>query len=98
MSKETESSLRNVVFKYKKFWEELIAYFPLYVTDHIENYASNNSSIVAFVLVIAVTFLPSRCLATRGGYFYRQQDFLSSGCLAMIRGYTDKHTDSNMIS
>jgi hypothetical protein len=51
----------------KKFWEELIAYFPWYDTDHIEN-ESNNSSIVAYVFVTAVTFLPSRCLATIGGY------------------------------
>jgi hypothetical protein len=29
----------------KKFWEELIAYFPWYDTGHIENDASNNSSI-----------------------------------------------------
>jgi hypothetical protein len=33
----------------KKIWEELIAYFPLYDTGHIENDASNNSSIVACV-------------------------------------------------
>jgi hypothetical protein len=51
----------------KKFWEELIAYFPWYDTGHIENDASNNSSVVACVLVTAVTFLPSRCLATTGG-------------------------------
>jgi hypothetical protein len=51
----------------KKFWEELIAYFPWYDTGHSENDASNNSSIVACVFVTAVTFLPSRCLATIGG-------------------------------
>jgi hypothetical protein len=50
----------------KKFWEELIAYFPWYDTGYIENDASNNSSIVACVFVTAVTFLPSRCLATTG--------------------------------
>jgi hypothetical protein len=65
--------------EYKKFWEELIAYFPWYYTGHIENDASNNSSIVPCVLVIAATFLPSRCLATRRG-------FLPSRCLATIRG------------
>jgi hypothetical protein len=53
-------------YKDKKFWEELIAYFPLYDTGHIENYASNISSIVACVFVTAVTFLPSCCLATIG--------------------------------
>jgi hypothetical protein len=52
----------------KKFWEELIAYFPWYDTDPIENDVSNNSSIVACVFVTAVTFLPSSCLETLGGY------------------------------
>jgi hypothetical protein len=46
----------------KKFWEELIAYD----TGHIENDASNNSSIFACVFVTAVTFLRSRCLVTIG--------------------------------
>jgi hypothetical protein len=40
----------------KKFWEELIAYFPCYDTGHIENDASNNSSIVACVFGTEVTF------------------------------------------
>jgi hypothetical protein len=61
----------------KKFWEELIAYFPWYDTGHMENDASNNSSIVACVFVTAVTFLRRRYLATIGG-------FLSSHCLATI--------------
>jgi hypothetical protein len=52
----------------KTFWEELIAYFPWYDTGHIEN-ASNNSSIFACVFVTAVTFLPSRCLATIGNFY-----------------------------
>jgi hypothetical protein len=43
----------------KKFWEELIAYFPWYDTGHIENDASNNSSIVACAFVTAATFLPT---------------------------------------
>jgi hypothetical protein len=51
----------------KKFWEELIAYFPWYYKGHIANDASNNSSVVACVFVTAVTFLPSSCLATIGG-------------------------------
>jgi hypothetical protein len=33
-----------------KFWEELIAYFPSYNIGHIENDASNNSSIVVYSL------------------------------------------------
>jgi hypothetical protein len=56
---------RNVTLK---SWEELIAYFPWYDTGHIEKDASNHSSIAAFVLVTAVTFPQSRCLATIGGY------------------------------
>jgi hypothetical protein len=64
----------------KKFWEELIAYFPWCDTGHIENDASNNSSIVACVFVTAVTFLPSLCLATIRG-------FLPSRCLATIGGF-----------
>jgi hypothetical protein len=65
-------------YKNNKFREELIAYFPWYNTSHIENDASNNSSVVACVFVIAVTFLPSRCLATIMG-------FLPSRCLVTIR-------------
>jgi hypothetical protein len=38
-------------------------------TGHTENDASNNSSIVACVLVTTVTCLPSRCLATIGGFY-----------------------------
>jgi hypothetical protein len=36
---------------YKKFWEELIAYFPRYDTGHIENDASNNSSFEEYHLL-----------------------------------------------
>jgi hypothetical protein len=53
---------------------------------HIENDASNNSSIVACIFVTAVTLLPSRCLAMIGG-------FVPSRCLATIEGYTYRHTD-----
>jgi hypothetical protein len=57
----------NLLKNNKNFWEELIAYFPWYDTGHVENDASNNSSIVAYVFVNAGTFLPSRCLQTTGG-------------------------------
>jgi hypothetical protein len=40
----------------KKFWEELMAYFPWHNTGQIEN-ESNNSFIVACVFVTAVTSL-----------------------------------------
>jgi hypothetical protein len=36
--------------------------------SHIENDVSSSSSVVACVFVTAVTFLPSRCLATLEGY------------------------------
>jgi FlaG/FlaF family flagellin (archaellin) len=42
--------------------------------DRIENDASNNSPIVACVLVAAVTFVLSRCLATIERYPYRHTD------------------------
>jgi hypothetical protein len=68
----------------KKFWKYLIAYFPQYDTGHIENDASNNSSIVPCVFVTVVTFLPSRCLATTGGC-------LPSRRLATIRRLLPSH-------
>jgi hypothetical protein len=76
----------------KKFWKELIAYFPWYDTGHIENDASNNSSIVACVFVTAVKFLPTRCLAKIRGFLPRRcigtiRGFLPSRCLATIRGF-----------
>jgi hypothetical protein len=49
----------------KKFWEELIVCSPL-IRHGPNNDVSNNSSIVACVFVAAVTFLPSRYLATMG--------------------------------
>jgi hypothetical protein len=80
------NNTNNVFYKKNKFWEELIAYFPRYDTGHIENDASNSSSIVACVFVTAVTFLPSRYLATIGG-------FLPSRYLATIGG-TQTHTQT----
>jgi hypothetical protein len=48
------------------FWNELIAYFPLIrYAPHGKN-SSNNSSIVAYVFIAAITFLLSRRLATIG--------------------------------
>jgi hypothetical protein len=68
MARCVSSKLRFSNFHHnKKFWEELIACFPSYDTGHIENRASNNSSIVACVFVTTVTFLPSRYLATIAG-------------------------------
>jgi hypothetical protein len=61
----------------KMFWEELIAYE-----------AHNNSSIVSCVFIVAVTFLPSRCLATIGGWTNWWQGFMKhavgTGSGAMI--------------
>jgi hypothetical protein len=80
----------------KKFCEELIAYFRWYDTGHIENDASNNSSIVGCVFVTAVTFLPSRCVATVGRFLPSRflatiREFLASRCLATIEGI-HRHT------
>jgi hypothetical protein len=65
------------LFWNKKFWEELIAYFPWYDTGHIENDMPNNSSIVACVLVTAVTSPRSRCRATIGGPHRHTQQRIS---------------------
>jgi hypothetical protein len=54
--------------KHKKFWEELISYFPWDNKGHIENDASNNSSIIVRIFVTAIKFLPSRFLATIGEF------------------------------
>jgi hypothetical protein len=51
-----------------------MAYFTLINTDRIENEASNNYYILACVFVGAVTFSPSRSLATIQGYTYRHTD------------------------
>jgi hypothetical protein len=88
----------------KKFWEELIAYFPSYNTSHTEKDASNIYSIVVCVFVTAVTFLPSRCLATIGGFLPGRclatlREFLPSRCLATIGGiHRHTHPESNVIS
>jgi hypothetical protein len=56
--------------------------------DRIENDASKNSYIIPCVFVVAVTFLSSRCLATKG-------KCLPSYCLGMARGYTYTHTQTD---
>jgi hypothetical protein len=74
------------LFWNKKFWEELIAYFPWYDMGHIDNYLSNNSYIVACVFVTGVTFLPSRCLVMI-------REILPRRCLPTIRGiHARSHT------
>jgi hypothetical protein len=87
--------------KYNKFWEELTAYFPWYDTSHIENDASNNSYVVACVFGTAVMFLPSRNndrgiltepLPSNDNGIFTEPLPSNNG------GYTDIHTDSNVIS
>jgi hypothetical protein len=34
----------------KKFWEDIITFFPSYDRDHIENNVSNNSYVVAMAV------------------------------------------------
>jgi hypothetical protein len=63
--------------------------------DRIENDASNDSSFIACSFVAAVTFLPSRCLATIGIYTYKHTDWweefrkytaeMGSGAMTYIR-------------
>jgi hypothetical protein len=62
--------MKGIIIVNKKFWEELIAYFPWYDTDCIENGASNTASIVACIFIAVVTFLMSYCLATVGGFYW----------------------------
>jgi hypothetical protein len=86
----------------KKFWEELIAYFPSYDTDHIENDASNNSSILACAFITAVTFVLNRCVVTIGGFLPTRcletiRGLLPSRCLATIGGI-HRHTHTNVVS
>jgi hypothetical protein len=64
--KKNWSSFINAEWeKYKKFWEELIAYFVL-----IRHGPHRNRSVQQFYCCLCnswlVTFLPSRCLATKG--------------------------------
>jgi hypothetical protein len=102
MKRETTwaSILERIVRVNKKFWKELLTYFPRYDADHIENDASNNCSIVGCEFVTAVTFLPSRCLSNAGGFLPSRclptiRGFLPSRCLATIGGYTDTQTQAH---
>jgi hypothetical protein len=76
----------------KKFWEEMIAYFPLIIHGPHVKYRVQNSSFDVRVFIAAVTCLPSRCLAKavssastipafkrcEGTQTHRQQDDLIS--------------------
>jgi hypothetical protein len=55
----------------QKFWVQRVAYIHLVQRDSVENYAPNNSWVVARVFVAALTFLPRSCLTTRGWYTCR---------------------------
>jgi hypothetical protein len=59
------------------FWEELIAYFPRYDMNHIENNMSDNSTTVARVIIFMATFLLSCCLAMIGGFLQNHYQALS---------------------
>jgi hypothetical protein len=60
--KQTEEIRYN-----NNFWEEPIAYFPLYDMYRIENDASNNSSIFPCVFVAAVKFFTKPLLSNDKG-------------------------------
>jgi hypothetical protein len=108
---QTASSFKSIFSpfqkKYKKFWEELISYFPWYDTGHIENDASSNSSNFACVFVNAVTFLPSRCLATMRflpsrflatiGDFYRAVAWQRNGIFTERLPSNDKMTFTGLL-
>jgi hypothetical protein len=53
-----------------RFWEKLIAYFPRYDTNSMENDAFNTYFMAACVLLAAVTFSPSGCLAMFRNIFF----------------------------
>jgi predicted metallo-beta-lactamase superfamily hydrolase len=89
----------------KKFWEEVIAYFPLiqhgphgkrnnFVDTHRQTYRQQGNHIIH--TQEAVGILSSRCLATI-------RELLPSRCLVTIGGIhrqaqTHTYTDSNVIS
>jgi hypothetical protein len=67
--------------KNKEFWEELIAYFPLYDAGHIENNAFNNSSIVLCICYrgnVSTEPLPSNGRADTQTHTHTQQRDLIS--------------------
>jgi hypothetical protein len=72
----TDLSAANAVLplnlaRNKKFWKELIAYFPLIRHGPHTKESVQNASIVARVFAAAVTFSPAGFLANARGYEYR---------------------------
>jgi hypothetical protein len=67
-TRRTQQSNYNTYHRNKKFREELIANVSWYDMDRTENESPTR------LLLLRVTFVPSRCLATTGGYAYRQID------------------------
>jgi hypothetical protein len=67
---------------YKKFWEELIAYFPL-----IRHGPHRKRRLQQF-FVAAGKSLPSRCLATKGGIHFTEP--------LPNNGGRDTHTDTQI--
>jgi hypothetical protein len=59
----------------RKFWEELIAYFPVIRHGPHRKRRVQLFFYSACVFVAAVTFSPSRCLVTIGKYTYRHTDW-----------------------
>jgi hypothetical protein len=85
----------------KKFWETLIVRFPLIRHGPHRKRRVQEFFIVSCVFVAAVTFSPSRCLATNEGQTYRHTDWwegfmknaVEMGSGAMIYIYTKVHKD-----
>jgi hypothetical protein len=66
----TKNKCLREIYKYnKKFWEELIAYFPL------KRHGQHKKRRLQQFLVAAGTCLPSRCLLKIEGYTHRPIDF-----------------------
>jgi hypothetical protein len=76
----------------KKFWEELIAYFPLIRHGPHTKKDFSYNSFVACIFVAAVAFLLIRCLATIEGYIHIYIDRVMGGIYEIRRWCHDMHT------
>jgi hypothetical protein len=64
-SNELSRDMPRYCLKNRKLWGKNNRIFPSDTTlTLIENDASNASSVVAYVFVAAITYLPSRCVAS----------------------------------
>jgi hypothetical protein len=72
----------------KKFWEELTSYFPFIRYGPRKKDTHNNYSIAACVFVAAITFSPSRCLATIGDtHILKYAAEMGSGAMILMPSF-----------